>query len=710
MLKAKTHRHRIILTLLLTVVGITGLVAQPLLPGPSVRCVDVDAAGQPTLTWIPVADPLGDFVAYEVYHSTNYGGPYVMLASIPAIGTATYTDVLPANNVYTAGVGYYFVATRSISVPSPLAYSDTVSPMVVTVAQNDGYSATITWNQIKNPNIPTSVGSYDIFREFPKGSGNIVQIGATPYGNEMWLDTIHICNDSASYYVQIADGSGCQSNSSRGTAYYLDTIPPAVMDLDSVSVGPSGLGHMGWQPHPAGDVAGYYIVKLNPNNSNSIIDTVWGRNNTWYQYPASNAANESETFAITAFDSCGNSITYNYSFHSSIFTQSQTDVCLPGLETSWSAYGGWGAATINYEVWYRELPAGPWIQFGTTSGLSTTITPIALDKNYEVMVRAHNAATGETSSSNHVISAITAYQPVQFVYLQTATVKDTDLVEVRGFVDQNVSASKYVLKRASSATGTFETIATLPAGGEYITFTDDGASVGKQSYYYMIEAVDVCDNTVMTSNIGRTILLSVTKNEASSTNTVKWNQYEDWAGGVDYYSLYRKVGDNGAWELATTINMFGPQNTYVDELAPDLSGPGSYCYQIVAAEAAPSFSTVVMIGNVATVKSVEPNISTSNVVCAYHEPIVYMPNAFVPTGLYNNVIKPTLRFVDVEGYTYSIYNKWGEVIFTTNNISDGWDGRVDGNMAKTDAYVYLITFKDALGEEVTRRGSLTLLK
>ncbi len=710
MLKTKTHSYRIILTLLLTVVGIFGLVAQPLLPGPSVRCVDVDATGQPTLTWIAVADPLGDFVAYEVYYSTNYGGPYALLATIPAIGTVTYTDGLPANNVYTAGAGYYYVATRSVSVPSPRAYSDTVRPMVVTVAQNDGYSATITWNQIKNPNIPTSVGSYDVYREFPKGSGNIVQIGATPYGTETWLDTIHICNDSASYYVQIADGSGCQSNSSRGTAYYIDSIPPSVMDLDSVSVGPGGLGQMGWQPHPDGDVAGYYIVKLNPNNSNSIIDTVWGRNNTWYQYPASNAANESETFAITAFDSCGNAITFNYSFHSTVFAQSQTDVCMPGLVTSWNAYSGWGAATVNYEVWYRELPAGPWIQFGTTSGLSMTITPIAVDKSYEVMIRAQNASTGETSTSNYVTSAVTAYQASQFLYLQTATVKDSDLVEVRGFVDQNASISKYVLKRATSAAGPFATVSSVLPGGEFITFSDDGVSVGKQSYFYTIEAVDVCDNTVMTSNIGRTILLSVKANEASATNTLKWNQYEDWAGGVDYYSIYRKVGDNGAWELATTINMSGPENMYVDELAPDLSGPGSFCYQIVAAEAAPSFSTVVNIGNVATVKSVEPDISSSNVACVYHEPIVYMPNAFVPTGLYNNVIKPSLRFVDVEGYTYSIYNKWGEVVFTTNDLSQGWDGTYKGVMAKTDAYVYLISFKSALGEEVTRRGSLTLLK
>ena len=56
---------RLVGFLMMSIIGLSSF-AQPLLPGPSLRCVDVDATGQSTLTWIPIADPGGDFVAYEV--------------------------------------------------------------------------------------------------------------------------------------------------------------------------------------------------------------------------------------------------------------------------------------------------------------------------------------------------------------------------------------------------------------------------------------------------------------------------------------------------------------------------------------------------------------------------------------------------------------------------------------------------------------------
>ncbi len=56
--------------------------------------------------------------------------------------------------------------------------------------------------------------------------------------------------------------------------------------------------------------------------------------------------------------------------------------------------------------------------------------------------------------------------------------------------------------------------------------------------------------------------------------------------------------------------------------------------------------------------------------------IIYVPNAFTPDGdERNNVFTPSiLGNVDEYAYTFNIYDRWGELIFTSHNTQVGWDG------------------------------------
>jgi gliding motility-associated-like protein len=98
----------------------------------------------------------------------------------------------------------------------------------------------------------------------------------------------------------------------------------------------------------------------------------------------------------------------------------------------------------------------------------------------------------------------------------------------------------------------------------------------------------------------------------------------------------------------------------------------------------------------------------SNTACAKQFAKVYIPNAFVPNGI-NKIFKPVTVFVDKLDYTMKIFNKWGQLIFETNNPEQGWDGKVNGNLVQVGVYAYYIRIKNANGEYFQKWGTVTLL-
>ncbi len=89
----------------------------------------------------------------------------------------------------------------------------------------------------------------------------------------------------------------------------------------------------------------------------------------------------------------------------------------------------------------------------------------------------------------------------------------------------------------------------------------------------------------------------------------------------------------------------------------------------------------------------------------------WIPNSFTPhnkDGL-NDVFKPSLY--GVEEYDFSIYNRWGQLIFKTNDTDHGWDGKFKGVECEQGAYSWLINFKNEVSiRREQHYGSVTILK
>jgi gliding motility-associated-like protein len=95
------------------------------------------------------------------------------------------------------------------------------------------------------------------------------------------------------------------------------------------------------------------------------------------------------------------------------------------------------------------------------------------------------------------------------------------------------------------------------------------------------------------------------------------------------------------------------------------------------------------------------------------EPTYYVPNTFTPDGdKFNNTFLPVFTSgFDPYDYKLLIFNRWGEVLFESNNAAVGWDGTYGGQMMQDGVYIYQIEFKEEFTDyRHVLRGHVNLLR
>ncbi|MCZ2140181.1 MAG: gliding motility-associated C-terminal domain-containing protein [Bacteroidia bacterium] len=90
---------------------------------------------------------------------------------------------------------------------------------------------------------------------------------------------------------------------------------------------------------------------------------------------------------------------------------------------------------------------------------------------------------------------------------------------------------------------------------------------------------------------------------------------------------------------------------------------------------------------------------------------VILPNAFTPNGDGNNDVFRVLKYGDVKILSFEVYNRYGQQVFMTKNIDEGWDGQFKGVLAELATYFYLVKYKCPLNDEVQiLRGDVILIR
>jgi gliding motility-associated-like protein len=94
----------------------------------------------------------------------------------------------------------------------------------------------------------------------------------------------------------------------------------------------------------------------------------------------------------------------------------------------------------------------------------------------------------------------------------------------------------------------------------------------------------------------------------------------------------------------------------------------------------------------------------------YYGPTYYIPNAFSPNGDGQNDIFRAIPVGMVTTDWFRIFNRYGEMIFETNQWLKGWDGTYKGKKQAIGAYIWIIKGKDRNGKTVEMKGTVMLLQ
>jgi gliding motility-associated-like protein len=91
-------------------------------------------------------------------------------------------------------------------------------------------------------------------------------------------------------------------------------------------------------------------------------------------------------------------------------------------------------------------------------------------------------------------------------------------------------------------------------------------------------------------------------------------------------------------------------------------------------------------------------------------PSIFVPSAFSPNGDRNNDV---FRFIaagmkNVE--YFNVYNRWGQMVYSTTSTANGWDGNVGGKAQAAGIYVWMVKAVDYTGASYTQRGTVTLVR
>ena len=89
---------------------------------------------------------------------------------------------------------------------------------------------------------------------------------------------------------------------------------------------------------------------------------------------------------------------------------------------------------------------------------------------------------------------------------------------------------------------------------------------------------------------------------------------------------------------------------------------------------------------------------------------IYFPTAFTPNG---DFLKDVLKVPDLNKNKLrrlSIFNRWGQIVFSTNNPGIGWNGTMKGIPQPVGVYIYYLEMEGLSGQRLNQRGTVVLIR
>ncbi|RMG88201.1 MAG: hypothetical protein D6714_01075 [Bacteroidetes bacterium] len=473
----------------------------------------------------------------------------------------------------------------------------------------------------------------------------------------------------------------------------LDNRQPDISRIQSASV-ENGQVQLSWYPSPSPEVIAYIIYRQTDIGV-IPVDTVYSTN--VYIDPVATPDQNSESYFVNALDACGNTSIFDQP-HQTIFLQTTELPCEQSVRLSWSPYKNWVNGVEKYEIRASENGNTPFL-VGTTDGADTTFLFENAPDQTEVCftVRAIEQNTGVISNSNEVCMTLDVIEPVEYLVIKNVSYDEFNGIEVVWEWNPNAEITDFTVFRSDDNVH-FEPIATqtitFPLDPQD-TFFDNTINPSVERYFYKIATTDICGN-IVESNIGPTIFLNG-KAQSNQINQLFWTPLNlDNLINIQY-EIHKVVGNSES----IIAQYFGLPVPHLDHIDPSAIEESRSCYFIVA--------TSEFINPVTGEKDI---IRTrSNTLCLEQFGQIIAPNAFTPNGR-NPEFRPLVILTKIGAYKLVVFNRYGEKVFESNQLEQGWNGRKNGigRPLPQGTYPYHIRVVQPNGRVIEKKGLVLLLR
>ena len=653
------------------------------------RCTQVNASGDITLTWTQTGLPAG--YQYEIYRSPLKTGTYTLITTITVLATTTYTDL-----VGDGGSEQYFYVIKA--VPQPPApgieyVSDTIGNIVFVLSNVANGIASLYWMHPSQPPLPSQDQEFDIYRQ----RHSIWNLWNSTSLLE-YHDTVHVCGETLGYKIHLYDSSGCESISIIRTDLFTDGIPPSTPQLDSVSVNPvTGKTELGWNRSPEEDVIGY-IIYIFKNNVWEVVDTLIGADSTYYIDYINDANNGSQQYRIAAIDTCRNPSPIN-SLHNTLLPVCSIDKCDSLIVLSWNAYLNMPDGLTGYRIWV-SINRCPFFLLDTVGGNTLSYTHQGANPadTFIYYIQAYNLKNGYSSSSAKIEVRFNYTVSSGDIWMRYVSVVDNEHIEIAVFALDTIRYNSVFLFKSEDGIS-FSQINSQSkvTGTTTYLFIDRNVNVMQQTYYYMVSLTDECDRVFIYSDTANNIVLFPRNAPTADEIAIEWKPYYGFDSRLDSYDILRRTQVETLFQVIDNVS--SSQLDYSENVWSMASQGGKLYYQVCANEG---------VGNIYGFQ----DKSFSNYVEITKEPTSYIPNIFCPNSQIeaNRIFKPVHSYVDADEYAFSIFDRWGSLVFRTHDITAGWDGTTDGKIAMAGVYTYTITYRIDEKNIFNKQGRVTLVR
>jgi len=337
------------------------------------------------------------------------------------------------------------------------------------------------------------------------------------------------------------------------------------------------------------------------------------------------------------------------------------------IKLDWNKYA-FNTVFIGYQLFRDELPIQ---SFQSIDELTFTDKDVDCDKTYEYKIVA---LTDFVRSFSAPASAkILIVKPDKIINASVSVTDNFIVSDVVPGEKGTTSTYNLIVERATEGSSDFVQISG-PKNNE-LHFEDKGVNTASTSYCYRFSYENSC---ALRSDVTEPVCSILLK---QSPNLLTWNNAVSFIEGLDSYDVFQNQSGTLTSVGLNTDFMLDPANVVANDNSYQIRGRSK-------------------TGNL---------LSFSNIIQYRQNATLLIPDAFTPNG--DNMNETfEIRGLFITSFKISVFNRWGQVVFQSDDLAKSWDGTLKGVNVPAGYYTYKTEISDISNQLFVKEGTVLLIR